>query len=249
MKTLDVVIPVLNEQQDLPPSIARLYEFMSDHMDEYDWQIVIADNGSTDMTQEVSNKLVRDMTRIGYVRLEERGRGRALKQTWLDSKADVVSYMDVDLSTDLTAFPRLINAIVNEGFGVAIGSRLIKDSNVIGRGLKREVASRGYSTLFRSMFFTGFRDAQCGFKAFSRSAADDILPLVQNTGWFFDTELLIIAEKNGYRIKELPVRWVEDPDTRVNITGTAYEDVKGLLRMRFGGLRKASKAIRRKGKS
>jgi len=131
--------------------------------------------------------------------------------------------------------PELVSAIADEGNSLAIGSRLMGDSDVVNRTLKREITSRGYSALFRTMFFTKFKDAQCGFKAISADAANALVPLVKDNAWFFDTELLLIAQKNGYSIKEIPVRWVDDPDSRVKIISTAWEDIKGLLRLRFGG--------------
>jgi hypothetical protein len=139
--------------------------------------------------------------------------------------------MDVDLSTDLAAFPHLIQAIA-EGNGIAIGSRLLKDSSV-KRSLKRELTSRSYNFIIKSMFRTRFSDAQCGFKALSGKAAQELVPLIQDQEWFFDTELLILAGKKGYRIIEIPVAWIEDPDTRVAIASTVFEDLKGLLRLRF----------------
>ena len=247
--SLDVVLPVLNEEEALPPNFARLHEFLTDRLDSYDWRIVIADNGSADSTPEAARRLAEEHTRTAYLRLEERGRGRALGRAWLESPADIVSYMDIDLSTDLSAFPELVDAIGVEGYDLAIGSRLSKGARVVGRPFDRELISRAYSLIFRTMFLTGFRDAQCGFKALSRRAAEDLLPLVQDTGWFFDTELLILAEKNGYRIKELPVRWTDDPDSRVRIASTAYDDLKGLLRLRSRGLRNASRRLSHRGRA
>ena len=241
--SLDVVVPVLNEEEDLRPSVGTLHDFLSTHLSDYRWRIVIADNGSTDSTRDVATRLSRDLNRIYYTHLEHRGRGRALKKAWLESSADVLSYMDVDLSTDLSDFPPLVDAVHTQGYDIAIGSRLATGARVYGRPLKREIISRGYSAIFRTMFLTRFRDAQCGFKALSRRVAQTVLPQVRDTGWFFDSELLIVAEKNGYRIKELPVEWTDDPDSRVKIVSTASGDMKGLLRLRFGGLRKASKAL------
>ncbi|MCH7800918.1 MAG: glycosyltransferase family 2 protein [Chloroflexi bacterium] len=244
-KTLDVVFPVLNEERALSNSVQTLATFLSDNLDNYDWAIVIADNGSTDATPSICRSLSEQDSRVRHLRLEQRGRGRALKRAWAESNADVVSYMDVDLSTDLSALPQAVTAVAEEGYDVAIGSRLKRGAQVIGRSFKREFISRSYSLIFRSMFLAGFQDAQCGFKALSRRAVDDVVPLVVDNGWFFDTEMLLIAEKNGYRIKEIPVKWTDDPDSRVKIVSTAYEDMKGLLRLRFGGLRQASRAIAR----
>jgi len=236
--TVDVVIPVLNEERAPPGSVGKLRAFLDTHPGR-DWRIVIADNGSTDGTPEIARDLARSVPSLSVARLEQRGRGRALKKTWAESTADVCCYMDVDLSTGLDALPLLVNAVAEEGFDVAIGSRLLPGSEVVGRTLKREVTSRGYSLLFRTMFGTVFRDAQCGFKAIRTDVARAIVPLVADIGWFFDTELLIIAQRSGYRIREIPVHWEDDPDTRVKVFSTAWEDVKGLLRLRFGGVPKA----------
>ena len=231
--TVDIVIPVYNEEQALPRSIVILADFLKANL-RNPWQIVIADNASTDKTQSVAEMLCERYSGVTYIHIPQKGRGRALKAAWLDSAADIVSYMDVDLSTELSHFPPLVRSL-EQGYHVAVGSRLSKGSRVT-RSLKREVVSRSYNLLIKSMFFTPFRDAQCGFKALTRQAARAIVPHVKNDNWFFDTELLIIAAKRGYRIKQVPVKWDDDPNTTVNIAGTAAEDVKGLLRLRFGGI-------------
>ena len=245
-ESLEIVLPVLNEERSLRASTTRLHEFLAANLNRLEWRILIADNGSTDSTPDVAAQLVSDYDRVGYMRLEQRGRGRALRRAWLGSRADILAYMDIDLSTELEATVRLVESIASGGHDLAIGSRLKAGAVVIGRSPLREFISRSYSLLFRSMFFTGFSDAQCGFKAISRRAADDLLPLVQDTTWFFDTELLLLAEKNGYAIDEIPVRWTDDPDSRVRIVRTAWGDLKGLLRLRFGGLRRASKELTRR---
>ncbi len=239
MLKLDVVLPGLNEERGLENTVQTLSTFMRERLREYEWRIVIADNGSTDATPEIGRRLASERGRVEYLRLERRGRGRALKYAWSQSDADVVSYMDMDLSTDLSYLPTLVGAVANEGHDVAIGSRLKRGAQVIGRSPKREFISRCYSLIFRTMFLTGFQDAQCGFKAVGRRAVEEVLPLVKDTGWFFDTELLILCEKNGYSVEEVPVRWEDDPDSRVRIVSTAYEDLKGLARLRFGGLRES----------
>ncbi len=232
--TVDFVIPVYNEEHDLPRSIDILSKFLRENLLQNPWQIIIADNGSTDNTRAVADMLATRHTSVVSVHIPQKGRGRALRQVWLESSADILSYMDVDLSTDLSHIPQLVGAI-EEGADIAIGSRLSKNSRVT-RSLKREFISRSYSTLIRMMFFTPFRDAQCGFKAITRRAAQAIIPQVQNNNWFFDTEMLIIAAKNGYRIREIPVKWDDDPDSRVRVVATAWEDIKGLMRLRFKGV-------------
>jgi glycosyltransferase involved in cell wall biosynthesis len=234
-RSVEIVIPVLNEEKGLPVAIERLTEFVRAHPGR-DWRIRVADNGSTDGTQEVARRLAAGRADLSVTYLTERGRGRALRQAWLESKADVRCYMDVDLSTDLKHLTQIVEAIEGGNYDLAIGSRLARGAEVVGRSTLREITSRGYSALFRTMFCTPFRDAQCGFKAISAEAASALLPHVKDNRWFFDTELLLIALKNGWRIKEVPVHWEDDPDSRVKIVATAVEDIKGLLRLRFGGM-------------
>ena len=236
MTTVDIVIPVYNEERALPEAIPRLRAFLSEPAFPYSWRIVIADNASVDDTPNVGRKLADEQADdVGYVRIEKKGRGRALKQTWLASPMDVVSYMDVDLSTGLEAFPPLVRAVASEGYDVAIGSRLAKGARTT-RSLKREGISRIYNMVIRLSMGTHFTDAQCGFKALSRAAADVLVPAVENNHWFFDTELLVIAERRGFRIKEVPVEWREDTDTRVKVVATMIEDLKGLARLRLRGI-------------
>jgi len=233
--TVDIVIPVLNEEVALPSCIEKLLAFTAD-CPERDWRIVVADNGSTDRTTDIASALSETHSNISLSRLEQRGRGRALKKAWGESNADIRLYMDVDLSTDLKALPPIVAAIADDGYDVAIGSRLTKGSEVVDRTLKREITSRGYNFLIHLFFpLTKWKDAQCGFKAIARRTAENVLPLVKDNAWFLDTELLLLAGKAGYDIKEIPVHWEDDPDTRVKIVSTAWEDVKGLLRLRFKG--------------
>lgn len=227
---VNVTIPVFNEEKDLPRSIAALHAFLGKRA-RFEWEIVIANNASTDRTREIADDLSAKFSAVRATHLAQKGRGRALKQVWLESRAEVLSYMDVDLSSNLFAFPPMIEALICEGFDIGIGSRLLKASTT-RRSLKREVISRGYNWLVKAFFLTKFSDAQCGFKAITRSAAQKLLPRVEDTGWFFDTELLVIAEKTGFRIFDLPVSWTEDLDSRVKIVRTAVDDIKGLIRVR-----------------
>ncbi len=233
MTTVEVVVPVYNEEQALPRSIPVLREFLSGDAFPYEWRIIIADNASVDGTPQVSRRLEAEFAgEVAYARIEEKGRGRALKRIWSDSPMEIVSYMDVDLSTGLEAFPRLISAIAEEGYDLAVGSRLMADSRV-KRSPGRRVLTRGYSFIIKAMFQTRFSDAQCGFKAVRTDIARRLIPLVEDDDWFFDTEMLILAEKAGYRVKDVPVAWVEDFDTRVNVPKTIGEDLLGLARMRL----------------
>ena len=231
--SVDIIIPVFNEERDLPNSIKKLTEFLEANLTN-PWQVIILDNASTDGTREISEGLCQQYQQVNYRYLSQKGRGRALRTAWLESNADLVSYMDVDLSTDLAYFPPMIKAL-ESGYHVAIGSRLSQASKV-ARSFKREFISRAYNLMIKAMFFTTFPDAQCGFKVLTRQAAQAIVPHIINNNWFFDTELLILAAKNGYRIKSVPVKWDDDPNSSVNVISTVTEDVRGLLRLRFGGV-------------
>ena len=235
--TVDIVIPVYNEEKALPRSILILTEYLKENL-KNPWQVIIADNASTDSTSSVSEMLCERYSGVTYLHLPQKGRGRALRAAWTDSSADIVSYMDADLSTDLSHLPELLNAL-DQGYHLAIGSRLSRGSQV-RRSIKREVTSRSYNLLIKSMFLTPFPDAQCGFKALTRQTAQAIIPSIKDNNWFFDTELLIIAAKRGYRIKSVPVKWDDDPTTTVNIVKTASEDIKGLFRLRLGGIPQVS---------
>lgn len=230
---VDVVIPVYNEVTVLAASVDRTLALFSAHP-EYAWRVVIADNGSNDGTSELAREL--EAAHPGQVKalvLTIKGRGLALKEAWTSSDAAIVSYMDVDLSTDLDHLPQLIGMVASGSCDVAIGSRLARGSKT-DRQLKREITSRGYVALIRATFpRLRITDAQCGFKALNRKTVDLVVPKIENRMWFFDTELLILAHQAGLKIRELPVRWVEDRDTKVKIVSTAMEDIRGLLRMRF----------------
>ncbi len=242
MTSLDIVIPVLNEEQQLPVSVPKLVAFLERELPGHQWRVIVGDNGSTDGTPAVCKRLAEQYPgKVTWSRIEQRGRGRMLRKAWGEGTADICAYMDVDLSTGLEALPLLVRAIDKEGYHIAIGSRLMKGARVEKRPLKREITSRGYNWLIKLMFWTRFSDAQCGFKALSRRVVSELLPLTKDTGWFLDSEVLIIAEKNGYRIKDVPVHWVDDPDTRVKVVKTAWGDIKGLMRLRFKGIPRAKR--------
>ncbi len=229
---VDVVVPVYNEQTDLGPSIERLHAFLTAHLP-YAFRITIADNASTDGTWALALGLAERLPGVTAVHLEEKGRGRALRQVWAASDAEVLAYMDVDLSTDLAALLPLVAPLLSGHSDLAIGTRLARGSRVV-RGPKRELISRTYNLILRTTLATRFSDAQCGFKAIRADRARELLPLVEDTGWFFDTELLVLAERSGLRIHEVPVDWVDDPDSRVEIVSTAVADLRGIVRLARG---------------
>jgi len=226
---LDVVVPVYNEEIDLEPCVRRLHAYLSAHFP-YRFRITIADNASTDSTADVAKWLTQELPGVASVHLAEKGRGRALKHVWINSDAAVLAYMDVDLSTDLGALLPLVAPLISGHSDLAIGSRLARGSRVV-RGAKREFISRSYNLILRGTLSARFSDAQCGFKAIRGDVAERLLPMVEDTGWFFDTEMLVLAERAGLRIHEVPVDWVDDPDSRVDIVSTAVADLKGIARL------------------
>ena len=225
---LDLVVPVYNEEDALAPSIRRLTEHLAGMP--FSWRVSIVDNASTDRTSEVAAELADELDGVRLLRLDEKGRGRALRAAWTQSDADVVAYTDVDLSTDLAALEPLVSAVVSGEGDIAIGSRLAAGSRVT-RGPKRELVSRSYNSIIQAVTRAGFSDAQCGFKALRADVARSLLPEVENENWFFDTELLLLAEHHGLRIAEVPVEWVDDPTSTVDIRQTALEDLRGLARL------------------
>jgi glycosyltransferase involved in cell wall biosynthesis len=226
---VDIVIPVYNEAKALAGSVNTLRAYLREHFP-FTWRITIADNASTDATWQVATSLALTLDGVKAIHLDQKGRGRALRQAWGASDSAIVAYMDVDLSTGLDALLPLIAPLVSGHSDVAIGSRLVPGSSV-ARGPRREFISRTYNTILRTVFGNGFRDAQCGFKAVRREVADRLVPLVRDNEWFFDTELLLLAERNGLRVHEVPVTWIDDPDSRVKVAKTARDDLKGVARM------------------
>ncbi len=229
---VDIVVPVRNEERDLAPSVRRLVGYLRAGFP-FTARVTIADNGSTDGTWAIADRLAREYDEVRAVRMAEPGRGRALRAIWSQSDAEVLAYMDVDLSTDLNALLPLVAPLVSGHSDLAIGTRLARGSRVI-RGPKRELISRCYNMLLHACMGARFSDAQCGFKAIRREPARALLPLTQDTGWFFDTELLVLAERAGLRIHEIPVDWVDDADSRVDITATALADLRGMMRLGRG---------------
>ncbi|MEV6980617.1 bifunctional glycosyltransferase family 2/GtrA family protein [Sphaerisporangium sp. NPDC051017] len=228
-RLVEVVVPVYNERRALAGSIRHLHDYLSGTFP-YGFRITIADNASTDGTGAIAEALARDLPGVRAVRLDEKGRGRALRRVWATSDADVVCYMDVDLSTGLNAFLPLVAPLLSGHSDLAIGTRLARASRVV-RGPKREIISRSYNMLLHSAMGARFSDAQCGFKAARTEVVQALLPAVEDEEWFFDTELLLLAERHGLRIHEVPVDWVDDPDSRVDIVRTALDDLRGMARV------------------
>ena len=226
---IDIVVPVHNEQAVLEASVRRLHRYLSAELP-FSWRIVIADNASTDATARIARRLEGELRDVHHLRLERKGRGRALRAAWGQSCARVVAYMDVDLSTDLRALLPLVAPLLSGHSDLAIGTRLAGGARVV-RGPKRELISRSYNLILHTALRARFSDAQCGFKAVRADALTTLLPAVKDDEWFFDTELLVLAQRRGLRIHEVPVDWVDDPDSRVHIGSTAWKDLKGVARL------------------
>ncbi|GAA2678358.1 MULTISPECIES: glycosyltransferase [Actinosynnema] len=232
--TVDVVVPVHDEERALPGCVAVLHAYFTEHLP-FDWTITVADSGSTDRTRAIALELAEALPRVRVVCLDRRGKGSAVRAAWISSTAAVVAYMDVDLSTGLDALVPLLAALAVGHSDLAIGSRLVPGARTV-RGARRELISRGYNTLLRLTHKTRFLDAQCGFKAARSDVVRPLLRHVEDDAWFFDTELLLLAEHNGLRVLELPVDWVEDVDSRVRVTRTAAANVRGLARIALARL-------------
>lgn len=229
-RSYDCVIPVHNDEKRLAANIETLHAFLDENLSQYDWCIIIADNASTDATPEIARRFAERLSRTVYHRLEQKGRGRALRETWMHSDADFVSYMDVDLSTNLKAVPEMME-LFERGWEVILGSRLIAGANIT-RCRYREIISRGWNFLVGAAFNTRFSDAQCGFKGLSREAREILVPQTEDTKWFFDTELLILAEKQGFRMHEIAVEWDEDVDSTVQLARTIIDDLAAMIRLK-----------------
>lgn len=228
--SVEITIPVYNEEKELAESVGTLRRFLQQNLTDFNWKITIADNASTDKTWRIAQSLAKNFPEVGAVHLPEKGRGRAVKRVWQQSKSELVAYMDVDLSTDLKHFPPLVRSLMR-GYDLAIGSRNANGARVYGRNLLRTITSKGYILLIKLFFWIHFSDAQCGFKAVKGETAQKLLPYVVDNEWFFDTELLVVAEKAGYRIYEEPVTWIDNPGSTVRVLKTAVGDLRGLWRL------------------
>lgn len=239
--SIDIVIPVLNEAHVLEQSVTTVRAWLTANLP-YEWRIVVVDNGSTDGTAAVARRLTERHPDVAFLCLARRGRGQALRHAWLQSEADAVCYMDVDLSTSLDFLSPLLRAVVDEGYAVSTGSRLLPQSRT-RRSWQREFISRAYNLVVRGALGVSFSDAQCGFKAVSRDAVRQLVPLIRDDSWFFDTELLFLAERHGLPICDIPVVWNEDDDSRVKIVSTAWDDLKGIWRLRRQWLKSGAPAV------
>lgn len=229
--TVEITVPVYNEERELEENILKLYDFCKKTLRDYLWHITIADNASSDNTPVIATMLSQKHPEITHFRLEQKGRGRAVKRVWSNSHCDYCVYMDLDLSTDLVHLPELLFALEN-GYDVVIGSRLKEGARVEGRTMLREFISRILNFVFIRFFFqTTFTDAQCGFKGVTRRVVADLIPHIKDNDWFFDGELLVVASKSGYTIFEIPVHWVDNPGSTVRLYSTILNDLDAMWRL------------------
>lgn len=229
--SVEIAVPAYNEEKELLKNITILSNFCEENLKKYDWHITIADNASFDNTPVIAATIAKKNPKVSLLRLEQKGRGRAVKRAWSESNSNFCAYMDLDLSTDLVHIPNLLRALEN-GFDIAVGSRLAKGAQVEGRTLLREITSRALNFIFISLFFkTHFTDAQCGFKAVTKKVVEELIPKIKDNDWFFDGELLIVAEKSGYKIYEEPIHWVDNPGSTVRLLSTIWGDIMVILRL------------------
>jgi glycosyltransferase involved in cell wall biosynthesis len=229
--SVEIVIPCLNEEVVLEENAIELHNFMKKNC-AIPWKITIFSNGSTDNTVDIGTRLSKRFKNIKFLHIPQRGRAKVLRMSWLNSNASIVGYMDADLSTGLGALPKCLDAIINQKADIAIGNRLAKESQV-ERSPFREFLSRGYNLLILFFFPTKITDAQCGFKFFRAPVSRFLLPHVHDNKWFFDTENLLIAERCGFSIAQIPVEWVERKESKVRIRTIVFDYIFNLIRMRY----------------
>lgn len=231
---IEITIPVLNEQRTLDDHVRKVRRYLDEHLSDLaPISIVIADNGSTDATEQLARTLQRELTGVQYIRLTERGVGRALKASWGQSQATIVGYMDLDLATDLRYLRPALTSLLTNQADMVTGSRLAKGSRVIGRSVVRGFTSRCLNLLLKMYFRISFTDGMCGFKFIQRDRFAAVRQAgAESNGWFFATELLIAGEYLGLRIKDLPVEWRDDPDSKVKIGKLAVEYLKAMKHLR-----------------
>lgn len=228
---IEITIPVYNEESSLKEKVIELYNYLSCFI-EYEIIIVIADNGSTDNTQAIGEQLSADFPTIKYLAVGQKGVGLALKQSWSRSDADIIACMDLDLSTDVNHIPEAIRYLVNHAYDIVYASRLATKSRVIGRGLKREISSRSFNFIIRNYLGVKISDAMCGFIFLKRSYFDILVKGTKNDKWFFQAEILVVSEWLNLKMKELPVVWKDDPNSKVKVVPLAIEYLKAMYSLR-----------------
>ena len=228
MKLL-ITIPCYNEEIVLEKTVFSVTQYAQEHLGQHDWNLLILDNASKDSTLEIARKLKSHHPKIVVDQVNNPGRGRALRESWGRHKDyDIYSYMDADLATDIKDLAFIISKVA-EGTDIVVGSRYIPYANV-KRNLLRRILSSIYNLLLRLILKVEFRDAQCGFKAMSKKVVHGVVPKTLDDGWFWDTELMIIASHSGHTLLEVPVTWREVRDELRRSTVTVRSEVMRNLR-------------------
>jgi len=230
-----VVLPARNEELIIRDNVLRLYEYMQGAFPNDDWKIVVSDNNSSDRTAEIVKELAEKHARIEYLLVTVVGKGAAVKNAWEKYSSDVYMFMDSDLATDIHGIPMLVEPLRLETSDIACGSRFLRES-AVERSLIRRVTSFGYRLVVKLLLSIKVRDLPCGFKAINEKAKKALLSKIESDGWFFDSELIILGEKLGLRVQEIPVRWREPIETgrksKVKIISLSIEYVKEVVKIR-----------------
>lgn len=228
-----IVLPVYNEEKIIEGHALKILNYCQQNLQD-DFQIVIADNASSDATSQIAQRLTQLYPQIKYYHLEQRGKGLAIKSVWRKFEADFYIFMDADLSTDLSALPNLLEVLKTSGADLVAGSRYLKNSQ-IKRSSGRLIISKIYNLIINILFRCSIHDLANGFKGANRLVVEKILPLTKNEKWFFDSELTLLTHHYGYRVKEIPVAWQEHRTTksRVNIISTSLEYLIELIKLKL----------------
>jgi len=242
VKSFEIVIPVYNEEEQLEQSILTLHHFLSTEYPSSQWRITIANNGSRDSTKEIAVNLVKTHKNINYFHLDGKGFGKAVKSVWKDSPYSILGFMDLDLSTDLKHLPEAIDILLDSRTDIVVGNRLLPKSVVENRSPLREITSRSFNLILKTYLKVRFSDGMCGFKFIRRESCAKLLDFgIQNDEWFFSTELLIIAEWLGFKIYELPIRWVDTDQSKAKMFELTKKYLGEMVRVK-ARLRKCNNA-------
>ena len=228
---LSIIIPAYNEEKRITSALARVLDYLSTK--NYAWEIILVDDGSTDRTTDAARKAVKDKRLKVIKNPINKGKGYSVKKGILASKGEIILFSDADLSTPIEELDKIL-LWIDEGYNIVIGSRGLADSIIEApQPWHRQTMGKAFNLLVRLLVLDGFIDTQCGFKCFKRDAAVQVFTLQRLRGFAFDVEVLYIAKKLGLRIKDVPVRWINSPDSRVGIIGGSLSMLLELLKIKF----------------
>ena len=230
--TVDIVVPVYNEQETLATQIKKLHNYV-EQIEKINCSIIIANNGSQDETASIAIELTKIYSNVRYSFTSQPGPGKILKQCWSQSDADIVGYMDLDLSTSLHHFSEAVELLSDDSCDVVNGSRLLPESQVIGRRAMRTVSSIVFNKVLKTVFQTKISDGMCGFKFFRRDVINEIkLSEIEHDGWFASASFLLVAEAQKFRIREIPVVWQDDARSKVKIIKLSLEYLRNIVSLK-----------------